>query len=195
MGLTEISTSIHEMENRLMNQYQEAAPAARQAYFAACGCEVAQLLDKFLQENYALLGMKRPTGASDASQADISAANCGFGEPGGERVSALIKSFAPQIEKLAERLNKKIHFELEGGDTRIYEQRYGGVIREIIHLIRNSCDHGIEKTHERKANGKPEEGLIIMSVTDTPECLQLRVKDDGAGIKTERILDKALKSG
>ena len=193
MGLTEISTSIHEMENRLIKQYQQAEPAQLQTYFAACSSEIAHELDKFLQENEALLGIRRPAGAADSAAAK--ATGCGFAVFGEERVSALVKNFAPQIAKLAERLNKKIRFKLEGGDTLVDEERYGGVIREVIHLIRNSCDHGIEKTQERKARGKPEEGSITMSVTDSPESIELRVWDDGAGIKSERILEKALKSG
>ena len=196
MGLTDISTAIHDMEQRLVTDHAKSDASSLMGYFALCARDVAQYLDRFLADNENFLGFSRP-GCADASDNHPSAGlgSATFGVFGEERVFALVKSFRPQIEKLAERLNKKINFIVEGGDTLVDEARYSPVIREMIHLIRNSCDHGIEKKSARVEKGKPEEGTIRLLASETQDQVLFTVIDDGGGIAADKIRDKAVKMG
>ena len=65
----------------------------------------------------------------------------------------------------------------------------------LIHLIRNSIDHGIELVNERKEKGKPAEGKIVLRAFHDGNTVVIEVSDDGRGIDLAKIADKAVKSG
>ncbi|HRP02188.1 MAG TPA: chemotaxis protein CheA [Candidatus Kapabacteria bacterium] len=103
---------------------------------------------------------------------------------------------APRIVRdLAKEFSKKIHLEVKGEETELDR----GIIDELndplVHMIRNSCDHGIESPKERLANGKPEMGTILLDAEQEGNNIVLKIKDDGKGMDPEKLKSKAVEKG
>ena len=99
------------------------------------------------------------------------------------------------IRDLARELGKEAILELKGCDIKV-ERRAGEIISEIIlHIIRNSLDHGIEKSDIRTALGKPVSGLITIFAERVDDKLNISVSDDGQGIDIEKIRELAVFKG
>lgn len=107
-----------------------------------------------------------------------------------ERLIAPIQLAAKQ---LAEKQNKKLCFKICGGNTKLDQKRFGGLLNSLIHAVRNSIDHGIESPDEREMAGKTKEGVITFSaeVLETNEFV-IDIFDDGRGIDPNIILSAAL---
>ena len=86
-------------------------------------------------------------------------------------------------------------FEVIGGDLRVDQRLADGLAKSLIHLLRNSADHGIESTERRRAAGKPDVGRITMSFEETNNVVLVRIADDGGGIDLERVRAKAVERG
>lgn len=106
--------------------------------------------------------------------------------------SELGKRFKAEAERLAASREKLLRFRLEGENTRI-PKSINNELKVLIHLIRNAVDHGIESTQERIKRGKSEVGEIFFSVRKNQNSLNITVKDDGAGIDRDKLIQKALK--
>ena len=65
----------------------------------------------------------------------------------------------------------------------------------LVHLLRNSCDHGIESPARRVLSGKPAQGILTLSLCSSGSSLQVEVQDDGAGLSREAILGRAHQLG
>ena len=65
----------------------------------------------------------------------------------------------------------------------------------MVHIIRNAVDHGIESLDERKKSGKPALSLVTIEAIETSSVVKIKVKDDGKGLDTEAILNKAIERG
>lgn len=101
-----------------------------------------------------------------------------------------------RVEAVAQRLHKAVRCRVEGDDTLVNPNRVGPIIQVLSHILRNSVDHGIEAAAERVDSGKSEEGSLIISFEEqTAGALKIVVQDDGRGIKTDKLVEKALKSG
>jgi two-component system chemotaxis sensor kinase CheA len=87
---------------------------------------------------------------------------------------------------------KAIDLILIGEDTEIDRNMVDSLNEPLVHMIRNSCDHGIESAEDRKAKGKPTKGFITLSAYHKGNTIVIEVKDDGKGLDKERILRKAL---
>jgi two-component system chemotaxis sensor kinase CheA len=108
----------------------------------------------------------------------------------------LVAQFKPTVERLADRQNKRIRFEISGGDTRIDSGRFAPLLRSLIHSVRNSCDHGIEDREQRVDAGKSEFGTVRIKFENVQEqILRITITDDGRGIDKDRVLEKAIKIG
>ena len=92
-------------------------------------------------------------------------------------------------------LNKKIDLVMDGDQTELDRQVLELIKDPLTHMIRNSCDHGVETPEERLANGKPEGGTIHLRAFHEGGHIIIEVADDGAGLKTERIRQKAIEKG
>jgi hypothetical protein len=97
------------------------------------------------------------------------------------------------VESLAVRLGKKVTFTLIGEDTLLDFPQQEKIMTNIIHLIRNALDHGIEE--DRALIGKPEYGLIQLSIEKFADKFEITVADDGRGIDVSGLEYKALQSG
>ncbi len=99
------------------------------------------------------------------------------------------------VRDLARKGNKKVNFITEGVDTEIDRNMVDVINDPLIHMMRNSVDHGIESPDERQEANKPEEGLIKLSAYHSGGNVVVEVTDDGAGINKKRVLEKALSKG
>jgi two-component system, chemotaxis family, sensor kinase CheA len=102
----------------------------------------------------------------------------------------------PRIVRDAARdLGKKIDLVLEGEATELDRQVLELIKDPLTHMIRNSCDHGLESPEVRASAGKPETGTIKLNAYHEGGHIVIEVSDDGGGLSTARIRDKAIKNG
>src|SRR5699024_12374102 len=95
---------------------------------------------------------------------------------------------------LAKDLNKKVNLEIIGADTELDRTVIDEIGDPLVHLIRNSVDHGIESPERRLNNGKPEEGILILRAYHSGNNVFIEVEDNGAGIKREKVIHKAMEN-
>lgn len=99
------------------------------------------------------------------------------------------------IRDLSIKSEKKLRLFLNGGDTEIDREIIENLAEPLIHILRNSVDHGIEASVERNINGKPEEGMLSLSAFCRDGNIIVSVSDDGCGLDRDKILKKARLSG
>ncbi len=95
----------------------------------------------------------------------------------------------------AEENKKKIKFSIKGGENELDKVDLEKIKPALIHIIRNAVDHGIETPEVRRALNKPEEGLVEVSVDLEGEMIKISVKDDGAGINLDKLVERAIETG
>jgi len=92
-------------------------------------------------------------------------------------------------------LDKKIELVMSGENTELDKTVMEKIGDPMVHLIRNSMDHGIESPEKRLASGKPETGTVVLNAFHQSGNIVIEIKDDGAGLNTDRILEKAIENG
>ena len=110
-------------------------------------------------------------------------------------ISTITNSITRLVRDTARSLNKEIGLEVIGEDAVIDKSLLDDINTCLVHIVRNSCDHGIETPEERKAAGKESTGHITLSAVNEDNSLILKVRDDGKGIDTEKIGATAISSG
>ena len=110
-------------------------------------------------------------------------------------VSFTFDRFPRLIRDLCKTLNKNVELVLEGEDTELDRTVIDEIGDPMVHLIRNSMDHGIEHPEDRKAIGKPEKGILKIAAYQEGSGVVIEVSDDGAGIDPERVKQKAIERG
>jgi len=91
--------------------------------------------------------------------------------------------------------DKDIYLEIHGDDIRIDKSMVDILMEPMIHLVRNSADHGIESREQRLASGKSEQGCIQVNAEQLGSVLLVRIKDDGRGLDNEKIMARAKECG
>ena len=99
------------------------------------------------------------------------------------------------IRDLAKDLNKKINLEMIGAETELDRQVLELIKDPLTHMVRNSADHGLEDTAGRIAAGKSEVGRVILEAFHEGGHIIVQIRDDGAGINTERVKEKVISNG
>ena len=99
------------------------------------------------------------------------------------------------VRDASQDLGKKIDLQMEGENTELDRQVLELIKDPLTHMIRNSCDHGIETIEKRIAAGKPETGVIKLRAYHEGGHIIIEVGDDGAGLNTDRIRQKAVEKG
>jgi two-component system chemotaxis sensor kinase CheA len=99
------------------------------------------------------------------------------------------------VRDLSAELGKDIEIEMHGADTELDRQILERIKDPLTHMVRNSADHGIETPAERLSMGKPEKGTIRLSAHHEGGHIIIGVSDDGRGLNTQRIREKAVASG
>ena len=110
-------------------------------------------------------------------------------------VGNIFNRFPRMVRDLAHDLGKEIEFEMSGLDIELDRTVLDEIGDPIVHLLRNSIDHGIESAQERAALGKPEKGRIRLDAARDRDNVRISVSDDGRGIDCDRVWDKAVKMG
>ena len=103
--------------------------------------------------------------------------------------------FPRVVRDLSRQLGKRIAFQVEGEEIELDRALLDEIGDPLLHLLRNAVDHGIEPPTERKQQGKPPEGRIVLSASRDRNAVAIQVSDDGRGIDRARILAKAIKEG
>lgn len=99
------------------------------------------------------------------------------------------------VRDLANELDKKIELEMLGADTELDRQVLELIKDPLTHMVRNSADHGLETTQGRRDAGKPDKGTITLSAYHEGGHIIIDIADDGRGLNTERIKQKAIENG
>ena len=110
-------------------------------------------------------------------------------------VSTLFGRFRRLILDLANETGKAIELVTEGETTEVDKTVIERLFDPLVHIIRNSCDHGLEKAEDRLAVGKPASGLIRLSAHQAGGEVLITITDDGRGIDRERVRAKAEANG
>lgn len=107
----------------------------------------------------------------------------------------VFQRFPRMVRDLARQKGKEVNFTVSGEETEIDKTVIDALGDPLIHLIRNSIDHGIEPPEARAAAGKERAGSIHLSAKQESSHIVISVRDDGAGMNAERIRKKALEKG
>lgn len=110
-------------------------------------------------------------------------------------LDVVFNRFPRMMRDLAVDLGKEIDFIIEGADTELDRTVIDEIGEPLIHLLRNSADHGIEKKEDRIAAGKPVQGTVKLMAYQEGTKAIIKVTDDGAGINVDKIKAKAEKVG
>lgn len=110
-------------------------------------------------------------------------------------VETVFNRFPRMIRDIAKDLGKEIDLVMSGEETELDRTVIDEIGDPLIHLLRNSCDHGLESTEVRKQRGKSEVGKINLTAYQSGNNVIIEVADDGAGINTEKIKTKAIENG
>ena len=110
-------------------------------------------------------------------------------------VETVFNRFPRMVRQLERDLNKKINLEVIGAETELDRTVIDEIGDPLVHLIRNSLDHGIESPEIRLANGKPEEGTVVLRAYHSGNHVFIEIEDDGAGINRQKVLKKAISRG
>ncbi|MEK3882158.1 chemotaxis protein CheA [Paenibacillus sp. PL2-23] len=110
-------------------------------------------------------------------------------------VDSVFNRFPRMVRDLAKSLDKKIDLVITGADTELDRTVIDEIGDPLVHLLRNSVDHGIETTTKRLESGKPEMGTIRLSAYHSGNHVFIEVEEDGAGINQEKVLKTAIKNG
>lgn len=110
-------------------------------------------------------------------------------------VAGVLSKFHRVVRDLARDLGKQIEFAVEGAETELDKTLIEAIKDPLTHIIRNSCDHGIENPADRKNAGKPATGHINVRAYQESGQVIIEIADDGKGLDSKRILEKALEKG
>jgi two-component system chemotaxis sensor kinase CheA len=110
-------------------------------------------------------------------------------------ISQIFSRFPRLVRDLSKTLNKKINLVIEGEETELDKSVIEDLLDPIMHSVRNSVDHGIESAEERKAAGKPEEGMVLLKAANEGNMIVIEISDDGKGIDVEAVKAKAIERG
>ena len=110
-------------------------------------------------------------------------------------MESIYSKFPKVVRDISKKLNKKIAFEHEGDTVEIDKAMIEGLTDPLMHIIRNSLDHGIEMPDERAAAGKPETGTITIAAEQANGQMIITIKDDGKGIPADKVAQKSLENG
>ena len=110
-------------------------------------------------------------------------------------IESVVAKFPRMIRDLSKKLGKKMELYMTGEDTELDRTVVDEIGDPLMHMLRNSADHGLEPNDVRVAQGKPEVGSIFLDAYQDGNNVVIEVRDDGAGINTEAVKNKAIERG
>ena len=110
-------------------------------------------------------------------------------------MSMVFNRFPRMLRDLAAKLDKKVELVTQGEATELDKSLVEKITDPLTHLVRNSCDHGIELPADRLAKGKPEHGTITLVASHQGGSIVIEVRDDGRGLSRQKLISKARERG
>jgi two-component system, chemotaxis family, sensor kinase CheA len=110
-------------------------------------------------------------------------------------VGQAFERFERMVRDTAHSLGKKVVFEILGSDIEVDKSVLDEIGEPVMHLLRNSLDHGVETPAERRVGGKPAVAKLTLSAARERSSVVIRVSDDGRGIDMNKVLERALAAG
>lgn len=110
-------------------------------------------------------------------------------------MSTVFNRFPRMLRELAAKLGKSVEFQTHGETTELDKGMVEKITDPLTHLVRNSCDHGIEVPADRAAKGKPAHGTITLAASHQGGNVVIEVRDDGRGLNRSKLLSKARERG
>lgn len=110
-------------------------------------------------------------------------------------LSATFQKMHRIVRDMSRKLEKEVQLKLIGEETEVDKNIIEHISDPLMHLVRNSIDHGIEAAGDRAACGKPEAGMVVLEAKNAGSDVLVTVKDDGKGLNREKILQKAKENG
>ena len=110
-------------------------------------------------------------------------------------INFVFSRFPRMVHDLSQKLDKKINLRISGESTELDKTVVEQIGDPLTHLVRNSVDHGIETAEVRLLSGKPEIGEVHLNAYHKGGSIVIEISDDGAGLNTEKILQKAIDRG
>jgi two-component system chemotaxis sensor kinase CheA len=110
-------------------------------------------------------------------------------------IGTTFSKFKRLVRDLSAELGKEIEMVTEGADTELDKTVIERLNDPLVHLIRNSIDHGIEQPEIRREKGKPAQGTVLLTAVHSGDSVLVTIQDDGAGLNREAIRNKAVERG
>ena len=110
-------------------------------------------------------------------------------------ISYVFDRYPKLVRDISKKLGKKVKLEMDGGETKLDKNMIEMLADPMIHIMRNSLDHGIEMPDVREKKGKQSNGLVKLSAFAQSDKIIIQIIDDGAGINVQRVADKVLEKG
>ena len=110
-------------------------------------------------------------------------------------IAKVFNKFPRMVRDLSRELGKQIVLEISGEETELDKSIVEEIGDPLVHIIRNSCDHGIEDGATRRAHGKPETGLIQLKAYNEGNHIVIEITDDGKGLDADLLRTKAIEKG
>ena len=110
-------------------------------------------------------------------------------------ISFAFNRFPRLVHDLSAKMGKQVELKLSGEQTELDKTVMEKIGDPLVHLVRNSLDHGLETPEKRLASGKPETGLLHLNAYHQGGTIVIEISDDGAGLNEEKILGKAIERG
>ena len=110
-------------------------------------------------------------------------------------IESVVSKFPRMIRELSKKLDKKMELYMTGEETELDRTVVDEIGDPLMHLLRNSADHGLESAEVRAKRGKPEVGSIFLDAYQDGNNVVIEVRDDGNGIDTEAVKQKAIERG
>jgi two-component system chemotaxis sensor kinase CheA len=110
-------------------------------------------------------------------------------------VAQLFSRMTRLVRDVTRKSGKKVRLELSGEETELDKTIIEHLADPLMHMVRNSLDHGLETPAEREAKGKPPEGRLALAASHQAGHIVIQISDDGRGLNTEKILSKAREKG
>lgn len=110
-------------------------------------------------------------------------------------IGKVFNKFPRVVRDIARDTGKEIELIITGEETELDKQVIESIGDPLLHMIRNSCDHGVETPEERVAKGKPRGGVVHLSAYHEGNHVVIEIKDDGAGMDPEKLKRKAVEKG